>query len=101
MVSEDYSIIQVHSRSQSFRGRTGTCGKVLVATKVLEQPFQCKLHTNSCSSTSIAAKTPPQYLSLRENFANGSVHSEVVFHPSFPNPLLLSGKMPFYDNSRR
>jgi len=49
------------------------CGKVLVAMKVPEQPFQFKLYTNSCTSTSIAAKTSPQYLSLSENFANGSV----------------------------
>ena len=49
------------------------CGKVLVATKVPEQTFQFKVYANSCTSTSIAAKTAPQYLSFRENFANGSV----------------------------
>jgi len=48
-------------------------GKVFVATKVPEQPFQFELDTNSCTSTSTAAKTS----SLGENFANGSVHGEL------------------------
>ena len=39
----------------------------------------CKYGVNSCTGTFVAAKTLPQYLSFREDFANGGV-PVFVFH---------------------
>ena len=45
--------------------------------------LNCTCLAEDCPGTSVAAKTLPQYLSFRENFANGSV------------PMIMPGTHPF------
>jgi len=49
------------------------CGDVMAAMGVLVQEFVYDLNCKGCPSTFVATKTSPQYLSFREDFANGGV----------------------------